>query len=63
MIAATSIRITVERIDNAGATRRTLHQDFKPLEAGMTIERTVRFMLQAAADKFLDKPKEQAGRD
>lgn len=54
----TAIRLTIERIDNAGVTRRTLHQDYKEVPSGMTIERAVRFMLQKAEEKFLDKPKE-----
>ena len=58
MSAHPSIRLTVERIDAGGAIRKTLHQDYRKVEFPMTVERCVRFMLQAASDKFLDKPKD-----
>lgn len=45
----------VEQVD--GEKRKQLHIDYRPVEIGVTIERTVRIMLARAAEQFPDRTK------
>ena len=59
MSAGPSIRLTIERIDYAGAVRRAIYNDYAQVPKNMSLERCIRFMLQKAGDHFLDKPDER----
>lgn len=46
-----AIRITIEAIDEEHE-RDVLHNDYRRVERGQTVEKTVRFMLELAGEKF-----------